>query len=154
MKAPVRYSSILLSALCVLCGERAFAAADSEAATLATALKAEEELVKAIAKANAAFVFVAGGSGVVVSPDGYILTNHHVAGDRKQVTVRIEGAGRMYVCDLVGTDPVGDLSLLKARDAKDLPYVEFGDITKVRVGQQVLAVGDPFKLAEEEGPPS
>ncbi|HYF48736.1 MAG TPA: PDZ domain-containing protein, partial [Planctomycetota bacterium] len=56
--------------------------------------------------------------------------------------------------DLVGTDPVGDLALLKVRDAKDLVYVEFGDISKVRVGQQVLAVGDPFKLAEMDGPPS
>jgi serine protease Do len=90
----------------------------------------------------------------VISPDGYILTNHHVAGERRQWTVRIEGTGKMSVCDLVGTDPVGDLALLKARDAKDLPYVEFGDISKVRVGQQVLAVGDPFKLAEYDGPPS
>jgi S1-C subfamily serine protease len=135
-------------------GFRARAAADTEAGTLATALKAEEELTQVIKKAAAAFVFVGGGSGIVVSPDGYILTNHHVAGDRKQMTVRIQGTSAMAVCDLVGTDPVGDLTLLKARDARDLPYVEFGDMAKVRVGQQVLAVGDPFKLAEAEGPPS
>lgn len=161
-----------LAALCVLCGAvppQLFAAADEEADTIATALRAEEELTKAIQRVSAAFVFVGGGSGVVVSPDGHILTNHHVAGDRKQWTVRLHGAGlagsareglggsgsgRLLVCDLAGTDPVGDLALLKAREARDLPYVEFGDIEKVRIGQQVLAVGDPFKLGELDGPPS
>jgi len=131
-----------------------FGAADEEGALIATALRAEEELTHAIQRVSAAFVFVGGGSGVVVSPDGYILTNHHVAGDRKQWTVRIHGLGKLIICDLVGTDPVGDLALLKAREAHDLPCVEFEDIAKVRVGQQVLAVGDPFKLSELEGPPS
>jgi len=130
------------------------AATDEEEALVATALRAEEELIRAIQKVSAAFVFVGGGSGVVVSPDGYILTNHHVAGDRKQWTVRIHGVGKFIVCDLVGTDPVGDLALLKAREARDLPFVEFEDISRVHVGQQVLAVGDPFKLGELEGPPS
>jgi serine protease Do len=141
-------AALLLIAPCV------FAAADEEAAAIATALRAEEELTKTIQKMSAAFVFVGGGSGVVVSPDGFILTNHHVAGDRKQWTVRIYGLGKMVVCDLIGTDPVGDLALLKAREVRDLPHVEFGDIAKVHVGQQVLAVGDPFKLGELEGPPS
>jgi len=144
-------ASVLLGASV---GTSLFAADAKEDAIMATALQAEEELTKAIAKSSAAFVFVGGGSGVLVSPDGYILTNHHVAGDRKQWTVRVEGTGRLVVCDLVGTDPVGDLALLKARDAKNLPFVEFGEISKVRVGQQVLAVGDPFKLADLEGPPS
>jgi serine protease Do len=130
------------------------AANDDEASVMATALQTEDELTQVIAKTNAAFVFVGGGSGILVSPDGYILTNHHVAGDRKQWTVRIEGTGRMHVSDLVGTDPVGDLALLKVRDAKNLAYVEFGDINQVHVGQQVLAIGDPFKLADQDGPPS
>ncbi|MFH0939154.1 MAG: trypsin-like peptidase domain-containing protein [Planctomycetota bacterium] len=128
------------------------AATGTEAATLAIALKAENELTRVIDKTAAAFVFVGGGSGVVVSPDGYILTNHHVVGDRSQVTVRI--GHDMHVCDLVGSDPVGDLTLLKVRHATNLPFVPFGDISKVRVGQQILAVGDPFKLADQDGPPS
>ncbi|MCY3017808.1 MAG: trypsin-like peptidase domain-containing protein [Planctomycetota bacterium] len=133
---------------------RVFAATENDGDGIATALRAEEELTKAIQKASAAFVFVGGGSGVVVSADGYILTNHHVAGDRKQWTVRIGNTGKLMVCDLVGTDPVGDLTLLRAREAHDLAYVEFGDMAKVRVGQQVMAVGDPFKLADLDGPPS
>jgi serine protease Do len=145
------FSAIVLAALAPW---TLHAAADGDANTVNTALRAEEELTKIIEKANAAFVFVGGGSGIVVSPDGYILTNHHVAGDRKQWTVRIHGSNKLAVCDLVGTDPVGDLALLKARNAKDLAYVEFGEISKVRVGQQVLAVGDPFKLADLDGPPS
>src|SRR5687768_16748127 len=124
-----RHRLIITSVLAsIALGLTAHASTDTEATTLATALKAEEELTKVIEKAAAAFVFVGGGSGVVVSPDGYILTNHHVAGDRKQWTVRIEGTGTLVVCDLVGTDPVGDLALLKARDQRELPYVEFGDI--------------------------
>jgi len=148
-----RVQSVLLL-LALLSTQAAEAATDTDSTTISTALQAEEELTRVIEKANAAFVFVGGGSGILVSADGYVLTNHHVAGDRKQWTVRVEGTGRLNVCDLVGTDPVGDLALLKIRGAKDLPFVEFGEISKVRVGQQVLAVGDPFKLADMDGPPS
>jgi serine protease Do len=143
----------LLTAFCLL-PSVCSAATDSDAAVIETARKAEEELTRAIEKSSAAFVFIGGGSGIVVSADGYILTNHHVAGDRKQWVVRIEGTGKLYVCDLIGTDPIGDLALLKARDVRELPFVEFGNMAEVRVGQQVLAVGDPFKLADFDGPPS
>jgi serine protease Do/serine protease DegQ len=139
---------------CALCAWSSGAATEAEDAVLTTALKAEQELTDVIEKAAAAFVFIGGGSGVVVSPEGYILTNHHVAGDRRQWTVRVHGTNMLMVCDLVGTDPIGDLALLKCRNGKDMAYVEFGDIGKVRVGQQVLAVGDPFKLADLDGPPS
>ena len=144
----------LCSCLLLSGGATAFAAGDSEAALIATAHKAEDELTQTIEKSAAAFVFIGGGSGVLVSQDGYILTNHHVAGDRKQWTVRIECTGALSVCDLIGADPVGDLALLKVRDGHDLPFVQFGDIGTVKVGQQVLAVGDPFKLADLDGPPS
>src|SRR4051812_34102332 len=76
----------------------AFAAGDSEAALIATAHKAEDELTRTIEKSSAAFVFIGGGSGVLVSSDGYILTNHHVAGDRKQWAVRIQGTGNLSMC--------------------------------------------------------
>jgi serine protease Do len=132
----------------------AFGATDNGATPLDTALEAQDELAAAIQKTAASFVFIGGGSGVVLSPDGYILTNYHVAGDRKQWTVRINGQSKLYVCDLAGLDPVGDLALLKCRDAKNLPCIEWGDAGKISVGQQVLAVGDPFRLSESEGPPA
>jgi serine protease Do len=145
--------AIALAALIGVAGG-ALRATESEAATRALALRIEEELTNVIERSNAAFVFIGGGSGILVSSDGLVLTNHHVAGDRKQWAVRIWGRERLVVADLIGTDPVGDLALLRIHDAKDLPYLEFGDIAKMRVGQQVLCTGDPFKLAEMDGPPS
>jgi len=142
-----------LLSLCLICAGL-HAANESEAATRALALRVEDELTRVIERTNAAFVFIGGGSGMLVSADGYILTNHHVAGDRKQWAVRLWGKDQFLLADLVGTDPVGDLALLKMRDGADYPFVSFGDIANVRVGQQVLAVGDPFKLAEMDGPPS
>ena len=130
-------------------------ALDSETEVLNMAMRIESELTGVIDRASSAFAFVGGGSGVVISADGYILTNHHVAGDRKQWTVRIYGTSRLHVCDLIGTDPVGDLCLLKAREAVNLPFIEFGDISKLQVGQQCLSIGDPFKLADTlDGPPA
>ncbi len=133
----------------------AFAAAESDTEALSMALRVEAELTSVIEKTSNAFAFVGGGSAIVISPDGYILSNHHVAGDRKQWTVRVYGTGKFFVCDLVGTDPVGDLCLLKARGAENLPFVKFGDIAALKVGQQCLTIGDPFKLADPwDGPPS
>lgn len=142
------------STICVLVLLAASLRAQDESEILGLATRLEAELTGVVAKASSAFVFVGGGSGVLI-PDGYILTNHHVAGDRKQWTVRIYGTGKLYVCDLAGTDPVGDLCLLKVRDAENLPYVELGDIAKLEVGQQCLTIGDPFQLADAlEGAPA
>jgi len=142
--------------VCVLLSAgRICTAGEAETAALSMALKVESELTSVIARASNAFAFVGLGSGVVISPDGYILSNHHVAGERKQWTVRIYGTARFFVCDLVGTDPVGDLCLLKARNAENLPFVEAGDIFALKVGQQCLTIGDPFKLADPwDAPPS
>src|SRR5262249_6779164 len=98
--------------LCAASG-LAFAATEPDAETLNTALRIEAEMTSAVDKATSAFAFVGYGSGIVISPDGYILSNHHVAGERNQWTVRVYGMRKYYVCELVGTDPVGDLCLLK-----------------------------------------
>ncbi len=118
------------------------------------AVQVENELSQVIEKVSRSFAFVGGGSGVVISADGYILTNYHVAGDKKHCTARLEGIGAFVTCDLIGADPIGDLALLKVHDGKDLPYLEFGTIENLSVGQRVLALGDPFKLADIEGPPA
>ncbi|HLX60943.1 MAG TPA: trypsin-like peptidase domain-containing protein [Planctomycetota bacterium] len=146
-----------LHAACLLCAvsSLAFAASDTDAETLNTALRIEAEMTNAVDKATSAFAFVGYGSGIVISPDGYILSNHHVAGERSQWTVRVFGTRKYYVCDLAGTDPVGDLCLLKARTSEKLPYVEFGEIAALKVGQQCFTIGDPFKLADPlDGPPA
>ena len=144
-----------LLACVALFSSSAQAATEADTDALNMALRVESELTGVIERASNAFAFIGGGSGIVISPDGYILSNHHVAGDRKQWTVRVYGTGKFFVCDLVGTDPVGDLCLLKARGASNLPFVEPGDLSTLKVGQQCLTIGDPFKLADPwDGPPS
>jgi serine protease Do len=84
------------------------------------------------------------GSGVVISPDGYIVTNNHVVDGAVDIRVTTTNR-RVLKAKLVGTDPLTDLAVLKV-DAKDLPSVPWGDSKEVRPGQTVLAFGNPFGL--------
>jgi serine protease Do len=85
------------------------------------------------------------GSGVIVSPDGYLLTNNHVVGDSNaQVTV-VLGDKREVPAKIVGTDKMTDLAVLKI-DARNLPTLPWGDSSKLKVAEWVLAVGNPFQL--------
>lgn len=84
------------------------------------------------------------GSGVIISADGYIVTNNHVIENASRIDVSLEDNTR-YTARVIGTDPTTDLALLKI-EASSLPYVRFGDSDKVRVGEWVLAVGNPFDL--------
>jgi Do/DeqQ family serine protease len=86
------------------------------------------------------------GSGMIVSPDGYIVTNWHVVNGAAEVTVQLSD-GRSLPSRLAGDDQRSDIAILKV-DAADLPSIEFGDSEKVRVGQMVFAVGNPFGLQE------
>lgn len=84
------------------------------------------------------------GSGVIISPNGYIITNHHVVDDGRSFTVTLSN-NRELKAEVIGTDPTTDLALLKV-DASNLPAVEFGSSDDVQVGEWVLAVGNPFNL--------
>jgi serine protease Do len=84
------------------------------------------------------------GSGVIVSPDGYILTNNHVIDGAREVTVTLPDK-REFKGTIVGTDPKSDLAVVKI-DGKDLPTIPWGDASKLQVGEYVLAVGNPFGL--------
>ena len=84
------------------------------------------------------------GSGFVLDGDGYIVTNDHVVDDATRVTVRLAD-DRELEAEVLGTDPETDLALLKVA-ATDLPHVTLGDSDAVRVGQDVIAVGNPFGL--------
>ena len=83
------------------------------------------------------------GSGVIVSEDGYILTNNHVVRDATKLTVELEG--EKHAARVVGVDPQTDLAVIKV-DAKDLPAAKLGDSDGLRVGQWVIAVGNPLEL--------
>ncbi len=84
------------------------------------------------------------GSGVIVSRDGYILTNNHVVKGADKLTVDL-GNNKKYTAKVVGTDPQTDVAVIKI-DATDLPTATLGNSSTVRVGQWVIAVGNPFQL--------
>lgn len=113
----------------------------------------QAKLRETVAKVRPGYVFIGGGSGVCVSPDGWILTNHHVAGGQRNWTVRFTG-GKSHRAELVGWHPLDDVAVLKIRDGKDLPFVPLGDSEALKVGDPVIAVGNPFMLGNENWEPT
>ena len=87
---------------------------------------------------------VATGSGVVISADGYIVTNNHVIDDADKIEITLNDE-RTYTAELIGADPSTDLALVKI-DEKDLLFASFGNSDEVKIGEWVLAVGNPFNL--------
>ncbi len=92
------------------------------------------------------------GSGVVISPDGYIVTNFHVAGNAKEITVTFVG-GKKMKAKLVGGDPISDIALVKV-DGSDLPYASLGNSDDVIIGEWAIALGNPFGLFEINDKPT
>jgi Do/DeqQ family serine protease len=88
---------------------------------------------------------LAAGSGVIIEADGYIITNNHVVQDAHRITVTLNDK-REYEATIVGTDRSSDLALIKI-DATDLPFLSFANSDEVKVGEWVLAVGNPFNLS-------
>lgn len=85
------------------------------------------------------------GSGVIISPDGYIVTNNHVIDKASSIQVTLNN-NKTYKAELVGTDPSTDIALLKIKSDEKLPYLTFADSDNTKVGEWVLAVGNPFNL--------
>ena len=92
------------------------------------------------------------GSGFIISPDGYIITNDHVAGKATDITVTISG-GKLMKAKVVGSDSYTDICLLKV-DGKDLPYVTLGNSDDVIIGEWTIAFGNPFGLFEINDKPT
>ncbi|HRI11437.1 MAG TPA: trypsin-like peptidase domain-containing protein [Verrucomicrobiota bacterium] len=86
------------------------------------------------------------GSGMIIDPEGRILTNHHVVEDAERIRVRLKD-GRSFEAEVRGLDATSDLAVLQLKGApKDLPVVRFGDSDAVRIGQFAIAIGAPFRL--------
>ena len=85
-----------------------------------------------------------GGSGVIISTDGYIVTNNHVVEGAKKLRVKLND-GRIFDATLVGRDPATDIALIKV-EAKELPIIKFGSSDDLRLGEWVLAIGSPLDL--------
>lgn len=84
------------------------------------------------------------GSGVIISSDGYIITNNHVVEGADEVDVTLND-NRTFEASIVGRDPSTDIAVLKV-DSEDLPYVRYGDSDRLKLGQWVVAIGNPFNL--------
>ncbi len=84
------------------------------------------------------------GSGVIISPDGYIITNNHVINGAKKIEVTLNNK-TTYEAEIIGFDKSSDIALLKI-NANELPFLPFGDSNNLRVGEWVLAVGNPYNL--------
>jgi Do/DeqQ family serine protease len=90
---------------------------------------------------------ISAGSGVIISPNGYVLTNNHVVGDNSTQVSVILSDKRERKAKLVGVDPVTDLALLKI-DGTNLPTIAWGDSSQLKVAEWVLAIGNPYQLGQ------
>ncbi|CAM3365659.1 S1C family serine protease [Aequorivita lipolytica] len=88
---------------------------------------------------------VGSGSGVIISPDGYIVTNNHVIANASNLEVTLNN-NKTYTAKVIGTDPNTDIALVKIDGDDDFPFIPFGDSNAVKIGEWVLAVGNPFNL--------
>lgn len=146
-----------LSAFLTLASGLGLGAAEPAAANaqmLEQAVKIEGERQAIIDRISKAYVFIGGGSGVIISPDGYILTNDHVAGERREWRVRLTN-GQSYKVRVTGTDPVSDITMLKMEaPPENLPWLKLGDSEALEIGQTVIAVGNPFGLGDLDDVPT
>ena len=92
------------------------------------------------------------GSGVVISPDGFVMTNHHVIQNADKITVTLSG-GDEYEAEIIGSDETSDLALLKL-SGSNFPFVELGDSDNLLIGEWVIALGNPFELFSVSNKPS
>lgn len=85
------------------------------------------------------------GSGVIISPDGYIVTNNHVITKANEIRITLNN-NKTYEAEIIGSDPNTDIALIKIDVDENLPYLAFGDSDEAKIGQWVLVVGNPFNL--------
>jgi serine protease Do len=120
------------------------------------ARKIEKEMVDLVTRVSRAYVMIGGGSGVVITPDGWMLTNNHVIAVQrtKKVWSVMLPIRKPYTADLTGRDVTGDLALLKIRGVTNLPYIPLGDSDRLKPGDLVVALGNPFSHAFRTAEPT
>ena len=144
--------------VCCLAGLAAILGATVRAGDVApTVLKAQQQRIDVMQRASAAAVAIfageaGGGSGVLISPAGYALTNFHVVQPAGVAMTCGLADGRLYDAVLVGLDPTGDVALIKLLGRDDFPAAEFADSDDVEVGDFCFAAGNPFLLATDFQP--
>lgn len=149
---------LALAPLCARAQSETPPAAPAPLALDPAVLAAEAQRVAVIEQASRATLAVlapggqGGGSGVVISPDGYALTNYHVVMGSAPYMRCGMNDGELYDCVVVGIDPVGDVALVKLFGRDPFPHVEMGDSDKVRAGDAAIVIGNPFLLATDFKP--
>ncbi|MFM8708897.1 MAG: S1C family serine protease, partial [Planctomycetia bacterium] len=147
---------IVAAVACCVC-LAACAASTAVAEVPSAVLDAQQRRIDVIQRASAAAVAIfagdaGGGSGVLVSPDGYALTNFHVVQPAGVAMKCGLNDGRVYDAVLVGLDPTGDVALVKLLGRDDFPFAELADSDEVEVGDFCFAAGNPFLLATDFQP--
>ena len=143
-----------LALVALVIGATSRARAEVDPAVLA----AEQARIAVIEKASQAALAImapggqGGGSGVVISPDGYALSNFHVTHEAGAAMKCGMADGRLYDAVIVGLDPGGDVALLKVLGRDDFPHAELGDSDRMRAGDWCLVIGNPFLLATDFKP--
>jgi serine protease Do len=154
----MRKPSLLSCHLSVVICQLSLALSHLNAEVPQAVLEAEKVRIAAIAKATKTAVAVfanegnGGGSGVVISPDGYTLTNFHVAQPAGSYMRCGMADGRLYDAVIVGIDPTGDVALIKLLGRDDFPTAVMADSNDVKIGDWCFAVGNPFLLATDFTP--
>ena len=93
------------------------------------------------------------GTGFLISSDGYIVTNNHVAGNAEEIVVTMSG-GKRYDAEIIGTDPATDIALLKINSDEEFPYLKFADSDEIVIGEWSIALGNPFGLFDINSKPT
>lgn len=149
---------LLLAALASACGTTATAAESRPLDVPSAVLAAEAERIEVMQKAKASVLAIfsaaggGGGSGVVISADGFALTNFHVARPSGNAMKCGMADGKVYDAVIVGLDPTGDVALIKLFGRNDFPAATLGDSDRVRAGDWAFAMGNPFLLATDFQP--
>jgi len=141
-----------VAALVLGCALPALAQVDPQVLVAETARVAVVERASQAAVAIFANGGQGGGSGVVISPDGYALSNFHVTNEAGKAMKCGMADGKLYDAVIVGIDPTGDVALLKLLGREDFPHAEMADSDKVQVGDWCFAIGNPFLLATDFHP--
>jgi len=122
---------------------------------LAQAIRLQQSRVELVRKITPAVCAIfrggGGGSGVIISPDGWVLSNFHVTGFSKTLRVGLPDH-KIYKATVIGVDPTGDIALLKLHGKKVWPYAPLGDSDSLELGEWVIAAGNPFLLATDFSP--
>ncbi len=144
----VAAAALVLAAATAVCAD--------EADDLRVVAEVQSQIRAAVEKARPAYCVVEGGSGVVISPDGWLVTNHHVVARVKmdaRLRVLLPGPRRV-TARLVGSDSTGDIALLKIEGEDSLPFAPLGDSERLRAGETVIALGNPFSYVGASGEPT